>query len=159
MSGSWLYVVAYNHILREKEETTRRPVYFSVKKEQGTSTVCFGVPQSVQCRLAGKLTIVVYEVQFNRREDSERLKYFSTGHSYKMESKGKDRYEFCSLLNLCYAPTMRIFRFTLNPKKQDMGSGKSAVWSNDCSRSTNIQGQEDTQTTIMELCEIRSENC
>lgn len=119
----------------------------------------FWSPTVSSMPIGRKTTIVVYEVQFNRREDSERLKYFSTGHSYKMESKGKDRYEFCSLLNLCYAPTMSIFRFTLNPKKQDMGSGKSAVWSNDCSRSTNIQGQEDTQTTIMELCEIRSENC
>ena len=37
--------------------------------------------------------IVVDEVLLNRREDSERLKNLSTAHSYKMESKGKDRYE------------------------------------------------------------------
>ena len=37
--------------------------------------------------------IVVDEVLLNRREDSERLKNLSTAHSYKMEAKGKDRYE------------------------------------------------------------------
>ena len=42
---------------------------------------------------AEKRMIGVDEFLLNRREDSERLKNLSTAHSYKMESKGKDRYE------------------------------------------------------------------
>ncbi len=42
---------------------------------------------------AGKLLIVVDEVLLNRREDTERLKNLSTVLTYKVEAKGKDRYE------------------------------------------------------------------
>ena len=42
-------------------------------------------------RNTGKSTFLNFLL--NRREDSERLKNLSTAHSYKMEAKGKDRYE------------------------------------------------------------------
>lgn len=42
---------------------------------------------------AGKLLIVVDDVLLNRREDTERLKNLSTALTYKVEAKGKDRYE------------------------------------------------------------------
>ena len=42
---------------------------------------------------AGKLLVLVDEVLLNRREDSERLKNLSTTYNYKIEAKGKDRYE------------------------------------------------------------------
>lgn len=42
---------------------------------------------------ASKLIIGVDETFLDRREDSERIKNLSTSQFYKMEAKGKDRYE------------------------------------------------------------------
>ena len=70
---------------------------FGEQYELGMDYVTFNTNEDFRSQFnadwAGKLMIVVDEVLLNRREDSERLKNLSTAHSYKMEAKGKDRYE------------------------------------------------------------------
>ena len=75
--------------------TQKLPILLLVSEERNTgkSTFLNFLKAMFQENVTGKLMIVVDEVLFNRREDSERLKNLSTAHSYKMEAKGKDRYE------------------------------------------------------------------
>ena len=80
-----------------EERNTGKSTFLNFLKALFQENVTFNTNEDFRSQFnadwAGKLMIVVDEVLLNRREDSERLKNLSTAHSYKMEAKGKDRYE------------------------------------------------------------------
>lgn len=84
-------------LLVSEERNTGKSTFLNFLKAVFQENVTFNTNEDFRSQFnadwAGKLMIVVDEVLLNRREDSERLKNLSTAHSYKMESKGKDRYE------------------------------------------------------------------
>ena len=84
-------------LLVSEERNTGKSTFLNFLKALFQDNVTFNTNEDFRSQFnadwAGKLMIVVDEVLLNRREDSERLKNLSTAHSYKMESKGKDRYE------------------------------------------------------------------
>ena len=84
-------------LLVSEERNTGKSTFLNFLKALFQDNVTFNTNENFRSQFnadwAGKLMIVVDEVLLNRREDSERLKNLSTAHSYKMESKGKDRYE------------------------------------------------------------------
>ena len=84
-------------LLVSEERNTGKSTFLNFLKAVFQENVTFNTNEDFRSQFnsdwAGKLIIVVDEVLLNRREDSERLKNLSTAHSYKMESKGKDRYE------------------------------------------------------------------
>lgn len=84
-------------LLVSEERNTGKSTFLNFLKALFQENVTFNTNEDFRSQFnadwAGKLMIVVDEVLLNRREDSERLKNLSTAHSYKMESKGKDRYE------------------------------------------------------------------
>lgn len=84
-------------LLVSEERNTGKSTFLNFLKALFQENVTFNTNEDFRSQFnadwAGKLMIVVDEVLLNRREDSERLKNLSTAHSYKMEAKGKDRYE------------------------------------------------------------------
>ena len=84
-------------LLVSEERNTGKSTFLNFLKAVFENNVTFNTNEDFRSQFnsdwAGKLLIVVDEVLLNRREDSERLKNLSTAHSYKMEAKGKDRYE------------------------------------------------------------------
>ena len=84
-------------LLVSEERNTGKSTFLNFLKAMFQENVTFNTNEDFRSQFnadwAGKLMIVVDEVLLNRREDSERLKNLSTAHSYKMEAKGKDRYE------------------------------------------------------------------
>ena len=84
-------------LLVSEERNTGKSTFLNFLKAMFQENVTFNTNEDFRSLFnadwAGKLMIVVDEVLLNRREDSERLKNLSTAHSYKMEAKGKDRYE------------------------------------------------------------------
>ena len=82
-------------LLVSEERNTGKSTFLNFLKAVFQENVTFNTNEDFRSQFnadwAGKLMIVVDEVLLNRREDSERLKNLSTAHSYKMESKGKDR--------------------------------------------------------------------
>ena len=84
-------------LLVSEECNTGKSTFLNFLKALFQENVTFNTNEDFRSQFnadwAGKLMIVVDEVLLNRREDSERLKNLSTAHSYKMEAKGKDRYE------------------------------------------------------------------
>ena len=84
-------------LLVSEERNTGKSTFLNFLKAMFQENVTFNTNEDFRSQFnadwAGKLMIVVDELLLNRREDSERLKNLSTAHSYKMESKGKDRYE------------------------------------------------------------------
>ena len=108
-------------LLVSEERNTGKSTFLNFLKAMFQENVTFNTNEDFRSQFnadwAGKLMIVVDEVLLNRREDSERLKNLSTAHSYKMEAKGKDRYEvqffakfvLCSNLSLIHIsePTRR----------------------------------------------------
>lgn len=84
-------------LLVSEERNTGKSTFLNFLKALFQDNVTFNTNEDFRSQFnadwAGKLMIVVDEVLLNRREDSERLKNLSTAHSYKMEAKGKDRYE------------------------------------------------------------------
>ena len=84
-------------LLVSEERNTGKSTFLNFLKAIFQDNVTFNTNEDFRSQFnsdwAGKLLIMVDEVLLNRREDSERLKNLSTAHSYKMESKGKDRYE------------------------------------------------------------------
>ena len=84
-------------LLVSEERNTGKSTFLNFLKAMFQENVTFNTNEDFRSQFnadwTGKLMIVVDEVPLNRREDSERLKNLSTAHSYKMEAKGKDRYE------------------------------------------------------------------
>ena len=84
-------------ILVSEQRNTGKTTFLNLLKAIFQDNATFNTNEDFRSQFnadwAGKLMIVVDEVLLNRREDSERLKNLSTAHSYKMEAKGKDRYE------------------------------------------------------------------
>jgi len=84
-------------LLVSEERNTGKSTFLNFLKALFQNNVTFNTNEDFRSQFnsdwAGKLLILVDEVLLNRREDSERLKNFSTTLSYKVEAKGKDRDE------------------------------------------------------------------
>lgn len=84
-------------LLVSEERNTGKSTFLNFLKAMFQENVTFNTNEDFRSQFnadwVGKLMIAVDEVLLNRREDSEQLKKLSTAHSYKMEFKGKDRYE------------------------------------------------------------------
>ena len=84
-------------LLVSEERNTGKSTFLNFLKAVFQNNVTFNTNEDFRSQFnsdwAGKLLIMVDEVQLNRREDSERLKNLSTTLSYKVEAKGKDRDE------------------------------------------------------------------
>ena len=84
-------------LLVSEERNTGKSTFLNFLKAIFQDNVTFNTNDDFRSQFnsdwAGKLLIVVDEVLLNRREDTERLKNLSTALTYKVEAKGKDRYE------------------------------------------------------------------
>ncbi|MCH5334448.1 MAG: helicase [Alistipes sp.] len=84
-------------LLVSEEHNTGKSTFLNFLKAIFQDNVTFNTNDDFRSQFnsdwAGKLLIVVDEVLLNRREDTERLKNLSTALTYKVEAKGKDRYE------------------------------------------------------------------
>ncbi len=84
-------------LLVSQERNTGKSTFLNFLKALFKGNMTFNTNEDFRSQFnsdwTGKLLIAVDEVLLNRREDSERLKNLSTALSYKVEAKGKDRYE------------------------------------------------------------------
>lgn len=122
-------------LLVSEERNTGKSTFLNFLKAVFGDNVTFNTNEDFRSQFnsdwAGKLLIVVDEVLFNRREDSERLKNLSTTFNYKVEAKGKDRTEiaFFAKFVLCsnneYLPVIidagetRYWVRKINPLQND----------------------------------------
>ena len=84
-------------LLVSEERNTGKSTFLNFLKVIFQDNVTFNTNEDFRSQFnsdwAGKLLIAVDEVLLNRREDTERLKNLSTALTYKVEAKGRDRYE------------------------------------------------------------------
>lgn len=84
-------------LLVSEERNTGKSTFLNFLKAIFQDNVTFNTNEDFRSQFnsdwAGKLLIAVDEVLLNRREDTERLKNLSTALTYKVEAKGRDRYE------------------------------------------------------------------
>ncbi len=84
-------------LLVSKERATGKTTFLNLLKLIFQENVTFNNNEDFRSQFnsewAPKLLVLVDEVLLNRKEDSEHLKNLSTALHYKMEAKGKDRYE------------------------------------------------------------------
>lgn len=84
-------------LLVSKERNTGKSTFLNFLKVIFQGNMTFNTNEAFRSQFnsdwAGKLIIAVDEVLLDRRDDSERLKNLSTALTYKIEAKGRDRYE------------------------------------------------------------------
>ncbi len=84
-------------LLVSRERNTGKTTFLNFLKGIFGDNATYNTNEAFQSRFntdwVGKLIICVDEVLLNRREDSERLKNLCTAKNYKVEGKGKDKFE------------------------------------------------------------------